>query len=474
MSLVEESRYRIVAVGITLFLIVLIAAGLQVVSATEGDGSALDSGQASIFESRAYFPLIIRSLDLSNSNPPPIPVSGTPPIDFSTIRSDLQRQNKDLAFAKIGFHVGPTGNLNGIGCWWEGLKHECDYQPGLDPAGVPVFLKSSDSAGPLFEVQELAKRSGVPHTLVFRFSVGPDGQEYDVPDYYLPPKEAAQKHWALHASRFPPELDRKYVWFETLNEIARSFEFRTEAELDASPLSDSPYRSKRQKYDDAGNWILTNTEWLAEFAIETVRLAKGNPDDPNDDYRWAAFGWSAGEPEPEDWEGPRMRAFLRLAAANPDTVAVALHEYSYNKNYIGQGYPYLIGRFQFLFQACDKYDIPRPTVLITEWGWEYQDVPAVAEAMDDIRWAAQLYAAYPQVKGAAIWNLGGGVTFGDIHHQVNKLILPLRDYSRANYFEIYPSSAQIEPDLFSPPPPRDGWDQRPIPDRIHHLLDAAS
>lgn len=471
MSTLEERRYRPIAAGIPLVLIVFLVVGLQAVTATENDGIDPDVGQGTLFEPRAFLPLVFVSRDFSKPNPPPVPISGTPTIDFTTIRDDLRRQDKDLAFAKIGFHVGPSGNLDGIGCWWEGLTYGCDWTPGLDPEGIPVFLKSSDTAGPLYEVQELARQSGVPHTLVFRFSVGPDGKEYDVPDYNLSPKQAAQEHWVLHASRFPPELDRKYVWFETINEVAKSFEFPTEDELDASPLSDSPYRTKKQKDDGSGTWVLTNTEWLAEFAIETVRLAKGDPYNPADDYRWAAFGWSAGEPEPEDWEGPKMRQFLQLAADNPETVAVALHEYSYNKDHIGQGYPYLIGRFQFLFQACDKYDIPRPTVLITEWGWEYQDVPAVEEAMDDIRWAAWLYAAYPQVKGAAIWNLGSGVTFGSIHNQVNRLILPLRDYSRANYFEIYPQTAPIDPDLFPPPPPRDGWDERPVPERIRRLFD---
>jgi len=470
---VKESRYRVLAVGIPLILVVFMLAGLQGASATERFDGNLDAQQTDA-EPTQYLPLIILDPSPFRPNPPPEPITAEPPIDFPAIRADLQRQKKDLAFVKIGFHVGPSGNLNGIGCWWEGLTEACGYEPGLNPEGIPVFLKSSDAGGPLFELQELAKRSGVPHTLVFRASVGPGDQDYNVPDYYLSPREAAGKHWALHKSRFPPELDPQYVWFETVNEVARSFEFATESDLDASPLSDSPYRSKRQKDDGSGNWILTNTEWLAEFAIETVKLAQGDPKTPSDDYRWAAFGWSAGEPEPEDWEGPRMRAFLQLAADHPDTVAIALHEYSYNKQYIGNGYPYLIGRFQFLFQACDKYDIPRPTVLITEWGWEYQEVPGVEEALDDIRWAAQLYAAYPQVKGAAIWNLGSGATFGNIHNEVNKLLFPMRDYSRANYFEIYPQSARINPDLFSPPPPRDGWQERPMPERVQQILDQTS
>lgn len=472
----QKDSFRLFAFGTLIALIGLLALARHAALAGHPGQFSAESGQLATTVPEAFLPLVVTSLDLGQPLPLPVAVSGNPPLEFPAIRAKLQAEGRDLSFVKIGFHVGPTGNLNNIGCWERGFTWpDCQYTPGLDPEGIPLFLKSSDSAGPLFEVQELAKQSGVPHTLVFRFSVGPSGGPagavYDVPDYSLSPQEAAQKHWALHSSQFPPELDRKYVWFETLNEIAKGFDFETESLLDASPLSNSPYRFKYPKDDGSGYWTLNNTEWLAAFAIETVRLAKGDPADPDDDYRWAAFGWSSGEPEPWHWELPRMREFLQLAADNPDTVAVALHEYSYNVKNIGQGYPYLIGRFQFLFQACDKYDIPRPTVLITEWGWEYQNVPTVDDAMADVRWAAWLYAAFPQVKGAAIWNLGGSDTFGDIHNQTNKLILPLRDYSRSNYFEIYPQTGQIDPSLFPPPPPRDGWADRPVPDRIRRLLD---
>ncbi|HEX6386565.1 MAG TPA: hypothetical protein VF177_17985, partial [Anaerolineae bacterium] len=115
---------------------------------------------------------------------------------------------------------------------------------------------------------------------------------------------------------------------------------------------------------------------------------------------------------------------------------------------IGNGYPYLVGRFQKLFQVCDQHHIPRPTVLITEWGWEAEHVPDVAQAIEDIHWASWLYAAYPQVKGAAIWYLGGG--FGDIANQAQRLIVPVGEYSRANYFSMTPGQGLIDPSLFNP------------------------
>ncbi|MCA9980752.1 MAG: hypothetical protein KDD89_07965, partial [Anaerolineales bacterium] len=58
------------------------------------------------------------------------------------------------------------------------------------------------------------------------------------------------------------------------------------------------------------------------------------------------------------------------------------------------------------------------------------------------------YAAYPEVKGAAIWYLGGW--FGEIHNQAQKLIAPVTDYSLHTYFIVTPGRGQIETGLFAP------------------------
>jgi hypothetical protein len=134
-------------------------------------------------------------------------------------------------------------------------------------------------------------------------------------------------------------------------------------------------------------------------------------------------------------------------------VAIAIHEYSYQTDYISNIYPWLVGRFQKLFDVCDKHGIERPTILITEWGWEYKHVPTPDEAMEDIAWASWLYAAFPQVKGAAIWYLGEGDQFGDIHNQAQKLIAPSRDYSLGNYYIIHPGTFPIDESIFEINPP---------------------
>jgi hypothetical protein len=329
-----------------------------------------------------------------SETPTPIPI-----IDFAAVKADLNANGQEIGYTKIGFHVGIGGNTEGLEEWMR----------DLDAAGVPFFLKSVDNAQPIYIAQELMKESGVPHTLVFRKASG--GTTYNLPNYDLPPAVAAQEHWQIHRDDFPPELDPNLVWFETVNEVDKN-----------------------------------RSEWLAQFAIETAKLTM------QDGYRWAAFGWSSGEPEPEQWQGPYMLEFLRMAGQNPDRLAIALHEYSYLEDDISHIYPYKIGRFQELFRIVDSYGIPRPTVLITEWGWSYEHVPDPGPAIEDIAWASALYAPYPEVKGAAIWYLGMGDTFGDIANEAQRLIDPLRVYALTHYFVIPlpPDQQPINPEQHQP------------------------
>jgi hypothetical protein len=264
-----------------------------------------------------------------------------------------------------------------------------------------------DNAQPLYFAQQLRQASGVPHVLVYRKASG--GDHYNVPDYNLPPEQAALEHWQRHIEAFPPELDPNIVWLETVNEVDR-----------------------------------TRSEWLAQFSLATARLSLAQG------YRWAAFGWSSGEPEPEHWQSPAMLEFLRLVGANPDRLAIAIHEYSYTEENIWDAYPYKVGRFLELFRICDQYGIPRPTVLITEWGWTYERVPSPEQAMRDIAWAARLYAPYPQVKGAAIWFLGSG--YSQIANEAQRLIQPLLVYTLTNYFVAPPGPilAPPNPELYRP------------------------
>lgn len=48
--------------------------------------------------------------------------------------------------------------------------------------------------------------------------------------------------------------------------------------------------------------------------------------------------------------------------------------------------------------------------------------------------SAELYAPHHEIPGAAIWYLGAG--WGGIDNEVQRLIAPLTDYARQNYFVL--------------------------------------
>lgn len=321
-----------------------------------------------------------------------------------------------IAYNKIGFHCGPAGNHNGIG----------EYMRQLDTARIPFVIKSVDHYGHCFEA---AQYSNAGHVVVFRLSTRGqnDGFDYDVPRYDLTPADAARVHWEATLAKLPPEFDRERVWLEVINEV------------------------------DKGR-----SNWLGHFAAEIGKLALMS------DYKLLLFGWSAGEPEQTDWQTAGMLRYLRLCADNPGQLGISLHEYSYDKNDIWRLAGDLIGRYERLFEVCDAHNLPHPPVVITEWGWEYRDVPRPNHALEDIAAVAELYASSPALLGAAIWYLGGD--FGNIHNQTQKLIEPVTIYSLQAEFEVDDEGQPPPPPPIEPPPPptavnrltngsfEDGWE----------------
>lgn len=299
-----------------------------------------------------------------------------------------------MAYNKIGFHTGPGGNAKDIDV----------YMQQLDAAGIPFFLKAVDDYGVIH--QSLAFGSA-DHVRVFRLSNRPNnGPQYDTPNYNLPPDEAAVAHWNMTLAGLPPEFD-KSVWLEVINEPDKN-----------------------------------RADWLGWFGVKIAELAQAAG------YGVPLFGFSGGEPEPADWETPGMLAYLAICAERPQTVAVALHEYSFTVEDIwaldadaaGPEPGWLVGRFQHLHAVCDKYNIPRPTILITEWGWEYENVPGVETAVSHIADIAALYAQHPNILGAGLWYLGG--YFGGICDRAQPLILPVTNYTLTARF---PDPPPIEP-----------------------------
>ena len=339
-------------------------------------------------------------------------------------------------YLKFCFHTGSGG----IGYPKENLT-------ALNARGIPFGAKATDAMP--YDAQEIARANpAIPNTVIFRRSVvtavsgpAPSGNP-DVPQYDLPPQQAAINHWAWHRANLPPELDPAITWVETINEPAQEFVFSENEEDKAREIPLFGLRSIYQRSD--GRWVVTNGEWLAKFALETAYLTM------KDGYRWAAFGWGPGEPETAVWHGAHMVEFLLFAGRFPERVAVALHEYSLTTDDITAGDGWLVGRFLKLYAACDDNEIPYPTTMITEWGWTLNSVPDWGKAKADYLEIGELYAAFPTIRLAAVWALNTG--WGGIAVEAQKHIGPLQDLTMTTTFEDV-----IEPPPVVTPPPACSW-----------------
>lgn len=282
------------------------------------------------------------------------------------------------AFNKIGFHGGGRRPATGLQEW----------MTTLDGAGIPFFFAVPDATGGLVEAQAVAKDSAVDHTVVFRSLAGPPE-----PDFRKAPDVAASEHWATHKALFPPELDRSVTWVET------------------SRLS---------------SVTPANADWVGNFGIALAQLALG------EGFKLAAFGFAPDQPRIGVWGKPGMVRFLALCAQHRDRLGISSNELSLKVDDIWFMRGEKIGRFNFVFRAADAVNLPRPTVLITAFGWTRDRAPAAVDtAVDDITSAADLYAKFPEIRGAALWSLG---TRNFLARQVAKLIQPVTQMTLGTQF----------------------------------------
>lgn len=328
----------------------------------------------------------------------------------------------------IGFHIGIGGNATGVGDHWR----------RLDAAAIPFTAKSVDNFPK--DAQDIAAASATAHMVIFRRvsppagATPPPGGSADVPPYHEAPDMAARMQWGWHKKYLPPEFDKRVTWLETINEPAAYLRW---------PAGQAPrwaLESERPRIERTidGQRVIEfdNAPWLAQFALTHAQLANELG------YKWLAFGWSGGEPEPEQWTSAPMLAFLRYAAANRAGCGVALHEYSFNNAHLFDGKNWMVGRYRRLFEACRAANIGRPLVCLTEFGWRQDSAPGVELAIPQLM-DAHAELARDGVRGAAIWYLGGG--FGDIHKRVQPMIAPLTNALIA---------AGPPPEPPPPPPPQ--------------------
>ena len=294
----------------------------------------------------------------------------------------------------MNFPIGPLISVGGVR---DGIKEKY-YIPTLEAGKRPVLFVNDDG-GAVDELEKLCALYGIEPIIVFRMV----GGGLDVPQYYLPPDEAADLTVREMRRRLPPEVDPTRHWLTIGNEVDH----------------------------ERSNWL---GHWAENVALMTAA----------DGWKLAAFNFAAGEPEPEDWDTHGMQSYLRACAASPDDLAVGLHEYSYN-NDIKHEAGYQVGRFSQLFIACDLAGIARPQVFITEWGWHRDWVPDREQYILDIKWAASQYA--PHNIFAGTWYNGSGIQWGGIQ---KRLASYFPDLARATIGFVGTELPPVEPPVEPP------------------------
>ncbi len=246
----------------------------------------------------------------------------------------------------------------------------------VDAAGIPGLWKSITNEGWIVEAVEVARASGIDHTIIYR---GPS-PDHDVPNISLDPATAAEQHWALVKSHLPAGVvdNKDLVWIEPTNEMSTN-------------VTDAP-----------------GPAWVGEFSYEMAKLMNA------DGYRALLWGANAGQPEYDDDYFQNFGKFLAYCAEHPDTAGFSVHEgilfgdYRVDPAWNDANHPWIAGRYKFINDAADASGLARPTIVISEWAWSPRDIPTEDKAKDDIEWLSQELAKSPNVLGACLWNLDPG------------------------------------------------------------------
>ncbi|MEM7118032.1 MAG: hypothetical protein AAF614_36715, partial [Chloroflexota bacterium] len=317
------------------------------------------------------------------------------------------------AYNKIGFLAA------NIGQGWADFNGKRfglgDYVRMLDEAGIPIAMACNDGTMGIGDVLgRIENGSKVPHVLGYRI-VAYDNKpvEYhSVPNYLQEPKVAAKNHYNLLLPIIEKKRDlpkyRKHLWWFPINEVRAKRAVANGV--------------KEPQWGDMHAW-----DWMGEFCYEFALLANA------EGYKVAMPQANSGEPQVRDfdgidaWKQPGMKKFLQLCADRPDQVCVGLHEYSWELDDIMAGGGSKVGRFEYLFRACDEMGIARPNVIFGEWGWKHDRVPRANVALAHIRQIAELYAKHPQILGAFIWYLGPYNHSDQVNKLTAKLLKPLAE-----------------------------------------------
>lgn len=268
-----------------------------------------------------------------------------------------------------GFHVGIPAYTDGIGLWLQKMAG----------VGIPFLAKAVDNTGSLIDAQALLQNGATGNAIWRHYHI--DSSDNDGPHYHNTPEQEAERYWSSVLNNFPPELDKNIVWVELINEADKN-----------------------------------QADWLGQVATLLGQKAL------QDGFKLVCFGWSSGEPEPQDWLTPGMVDYLTLCSQNPTRLGVSVHEYQFDvTKTLMDNYPYQIGRYQNIHSACGQLGLQNPTIFITEFGWSYQNIPPVNDALEQIVAAGSVYAP-ENVKGTALWALDSSWQWGNVAQQVHRLM----------------------------------------------------
>lgn len=333
---------------------------------------------------------------------PTLAVTVTPTRDWLAPRPTVNgmeiasRESNSLRFlpSRFGWGVQDGG---GQDLFDAGLMSE--WVDAHVEAGLPVVVRAVGDASALLLAQERVADDDFASVLIYRF---PDMPE---PDYGADPVMEAEAHWAFLLENLPAGLDREVVWLETMDEF---------------------------------DWL--EPEWVAVYARRQAELAL------EEGYRVALFSWMTGTPEQKGWVNDEALETLRLIAEHPDQLAVGLHEYALVEGPLVFGFPFNVGRFLGLLQTVDARGIGRPTILITEFGWSEEQMPAPGEGMEHLQWAMSFYNQFESVRGVAIAGLGDDV----LNESAEALFPAMLNYNLSSFVPVPIEGIDANPDLFMP------------------------
>ena len=303
---------------------------------------------------------------------------------------------------RIGFHFGSASTATGWG----------NHIRTLDANGIPAVVMSVGGEGIGDIIERWDSGSQVNHIVVARCL-----SHNDVPLYGAPIDAAVEDWLNRYVPTIGPEVKRYHQRIVT----------KHGNELDRERI-----------------------QWLADFyaALHPALLQRMGWET----HRICVFSFAAGVPEPRDWES--ILPFLRLCGDNPDKFVIGIHEYSYDDRNIMNQYNWLVGRFQHLYDICDKHGIERPLIAIHEWGWRDKKIPdAIENSMADIDEAMRMYALHAgdRFLGAGIWTLQPWQD-SNINLAVERLIAPVTLQTLTSDYAVGSDPTPPQP---PPPPPSD-------------------